>query len=270
VNALDRRRDITATLGPVQQRRKVLLQVLAVVADTLPVHPRRTPGSHAVVGFRQPLDIQIVVQCRQPFRRTLPGYLRYPLLFRVHVFGSLRILHVSSQRFRDCAGPFPTPWLRAAPFASFLRYYEPAKTPVTLLPALPLSVAPRYLGLASRLRSAPPGNRSGTAWMLITGASIPVFDPKDANGSPMFPGGTPWCLCRTLRPRPDLGTLPLAALRCCPRRSDYEGSSDNHYFEAQSHGFSTGCLRFVPPLLATTQNSLPGVANLSRVGLDTH
>lgn len=44
----------------------------------------------------------------------------------------------------------------------------------------------------------------------------------------------------------------------------------HHYFEAQSHGFGTGCLRFVPPLLATTQNSLPGVANLFRVGLDTH
>jgi len=42
------------------------------------------------------------------------------------------------------------------------------------------------------------------------------------------------------------------------------------YFEAPSHGFGTGCLRFVPPLLTTTQNSLPGVANLFRVGLDTH
>ena len=136
-----------------------------MVAHRLPHRPERADFPHSVLPI------------------TL-----YPLLFRVHVFGSLRILHVSSQRFRDCAGPFPTPWLRAAPFASFLRYYEPAKTPVTLLPALPLSVAPRYLGLASRLRSAPPGNRSGTAWMLITGASIPVFGPKDANGSPMFQG----------------------------------------------------------------------------------
>jgi len=29
-------------------------------------------------------------------------------------------------------------------------------------------------------------------------------------------------------------------------------------FGALSHGLSTGCLRFVPPSLATTQNSLPG------------
>jgi len=29
------------------------------------------------------------------------------------------------------------------------------------------------------------------------------------------------------------------------------------YFEAQWHGFCTRCLRFVPPLLTTTQDSLP-------------
>ena len=45
----------------------------------------------------------------------------------------------------------------------------------------------------------------------------------------------------------------------------------NCYFEAQSHGFGTGCLRFVPPSRTTTQNSLPGVASFSRVGFQcTH
>jgi len=34
-------------------------------------------------------------------------------------------------------------------------------------------------------------------------------------------------------------------------------------FVAQSHGFGTDCLRFVPSFLTSTQNSLPGVANLS-------
>ena len=34
-------------------------------------------------------------------------------------------------------------------------------------------------------------------------------------------------------------------------------------FEAQLHGFSTRCLRFMPPSLTTMQNSLPGVASLS-------
>lgn len=50
---------------------------------------------------------------------------------------------------------------------------------------------------------------------------------------------------------------PLAALRFCPRGQDYEGSNIDHYFEAQSHGFSTRSIRFVPTSLPTTQCSLP-------------
>ena len=40
-------------------------------------------------------------------------------------------------------------------------------------------------------------------------------------------------------------------------------------FEARPHGFDTGCFRFVPPTLATTQNSLQVVANLSWPELNT-
>jgi hypothetical protein len=47
-------------------------------------------------------------------------------------------------------------------------------------------------------------------------------------------------------PGRDLHARPVAALRCCPRYFDHEGSPINH-FEAQSHGFTTRCLRFVPP-----------------------
>lgn len=50
---------------------------------------------------------------------------------------------------------------------------------------------------------------------------------------------------------------PLAALRFCPRGQDYGGSNIDHYFEAQSHGFSTRSIRFVPTSLPTTQCSLP-------------
>ena len=49
------------------------------------------------------------------------------------------------------------------------------------------------------------------------------------------------------------GTLVLP-----PSHWDEEGLSDIAAFGALSHGLSTGCLRFVPPSLATTQNSLPG------------
>jgi len=51
---------------------------------------------------------------------------------------------------------------------------------------------------------------------------------------------------------------PARAFRCYPRDCYYEGSIDNINFEAQSHGFCTRCLRFVPTLLTTTQDSLTG------------
>lgn len=172
--------------------------------------------------------------------------------------GSLCIRQVSSRQPRDRASPFPTPRLRAAPFAGFLRYYEPAKTPVTLLPVLPLSVEPRYLGVAPAVSFhsvGKPGRRGQDVGGPVH--PFPVFIPKDAHGSPMFPGNP--SVPVPCSPTP-AGPRPLAAtgLRCCPRRSDYEGSSNDHDFEAHSHGLSTGCLRFVPPLLTTTQNSLPG------------
>jgi len=43
-----------------------------------------------------------------------------------------------------------------------------------------------------------------------------------------------------------------------PLLGNVEGLSDPCDFGALLHGLSTGCLRFVPPLLTTTQNSLPG------------
>ena len=50
-----------------------------------------------------------------------------------------------------------------------------------------------------------------------------------------------------------------------------EGLRNLKYFGAQSHSFSTRCLRFVPSLLTTTQNSLPEVASFFRVGFQcTH
>jgi hypothetical protein len=61
------------------------------------------------------------------------------------------------------------------------------------------------------------------------------------------------CLCPVLRPRSDLHAKPFVAFQCCPRCSDYEGSNDDHCFEAQSHGFSIRSIRFVPTSLPTTQ-----------------
>jgi hypothetical protein len=49
----------------------------------------------------------------------------------------------------------------------------------------------------------------------------------------------------------------IAALRCCPRYSYNEGSPINKHFEAQSHGFTTCCLRLKTPFLDADQGSLP-------------
>jgi len=100
---------------------------------------------------------------------------------------------------------------------------------------------------------------------ILSGISL-----KDANGSPMFPGNPHVLLPCSSTPVGPETPSPIPAFWYCPRCHDDEGSSDMNSFEAQSRGFGTGCLRFVPPLLTTTQNSLPGVASLFRVGLVTH
>jgi len=57
--------------------------------------------------------------------------------------------------------------------------------------------------------------------------------------------------------------LAFTALWCCPRLSNNEGSNDVVDFGAQITRLRHWLLRFVPPFLTTTQDSLPGVANLS-------
>ncbi len=54
-----------------------------------------------------------------------------------------------------------------------------------------------------------------------------------------------------------LSLQAIAECRCCPRLSDDEGSNGYHGIEAQSHGFGTCSIRFVPPSRVTTQCSLP-------------
>jgi len=146
-----------------------------------------------------------------------PGRAHYPSLFRAHVYGSLCILQVSSRRFRDRAGPFPTPRLQAAPFAEFLRYDEPAKTPVTPLPVLPGSVEPNYLELAPAFRSTPSGSPDAVARRFLN-RFIPFrcFVPRTPTGLPCSQG-TLRCLCPVLRPRPDSPRLAKTARKCCPR-----------------------------------------------------
>jgi hypothetical protein len=142
----------------------------------------------------------------------------------------------------------------------FTRYYEDAKTSGCssrrssfssnngyLLDSISFR-SPRGFGVAP----AAPGR-----WSTGLASPLPVLALEGSQSDLSSSQGTLSCFCPALRPRPVLHALPLAALRFCPRCQDREGSNVEHYFEAQSHGFSTRSIRFVPASLPTTQCSLP-------------
>jgi len=143
---------------------------------------------------------------------------------------------------------------------AFNRYYEAATTTGLVLRHSVCSVVPQYLGLISSFRSSSRGNRRADARVLFNRCHplAPVFCPKDTFGSPKFPAN-PSCICPALRLRPGLHARLMTAFRCGPRTGRSRRPQRSRTFEAQSHGFCTGCLRFVPPSQATTQNSLPVV-----------
>ena len=81
------------------------------------------------------------------------------------------------------------------------------------------------------------------------------------------PGEPPMCLCPALRPRWDRLHQASGMLRRGPRSDHNEGSHDAS-FGAQSHSFSTGCLRFAATgCPAATQDSLPAAGQALPDGL---
>jgi hypothetical protein len=132
---------------------------------------------------------------------------------------------------------------------------------------LPLLLTWLFVFLRVTLTSLPPlrfrslrvfGVSSRCAWALV-GRSHPLLRLlcwEEVRRISQVPREPFRCLCPALRPRSDLHAKPVAAFRCCPRCSDYEGSNVDHCFEAQSHGFGIRSIRFVPTSLPTTQCSL--------------
>ena len=112
--------------------------------------------------------------------------------------------------------------------------------------------------MTSPIRSSRPGSpQPARLGVVVRFHPFRCSVHKGTCGSPKFPENPivplpcsqtpvkPWCLAFT-------------APRYCPRHRDEEGLNNIAAFGALSPGLSTGCLRFVPPSLATTQNSLPG------------
>ncbi len=156
--------------------------------------------------------------------------------------------------------PSLLPGSDGTPSPAFMRYYETATTAVVSRPAPPhLPALDRAaLWLTSRVRSSRPGSRRpARRGCCDRFHPFPVFGPQGTCGSPKFPENPSVplpCSQTPAEPR----CLAFAALRCCPPASERGRPRRPEVFGALSHGLSTGCLRFVPPLLTTTQNSLPG------------
>jgi hypothetical protein len=171
---------------------------------------------------------------------------------------------------------YPDPWPNAIPSpGSFLAYSQAPAVSVRLLSSgtIKLLRLPQFaaypphisalgqaaLWLTSLIRWSRPGSpRPARLGVINRFHPLPVFGPQGTCGSPKFPENPnvpmpcswtpaePWCLAFT-------------APRCCPPYSGtWRASTTSCDFGALLHGLSTGCLRFVPPLLTTTQNSLPG------------
>ena len=79
---------------------------------------------------------------------------------------------------------------------------------------------------------------------------VEQFGPPRFLGSPLVP-----LPCSRDPGRATLATVNSARW-CCPRHIEHEGH-DNDPFEADSHGFSTRCLRFQIRISLHWQDSLP-------------
>ena len=150
---------------------------------------------------------------------------------------------------------------------SFNRYYEAATTTGRFLRHSVCSVAAQFLGLISNFRSSSRGNHRANARVLFDRCH-PLPSGALSQGRLRF-SQVP---CEPLVHLPCSQTpagpprQAIAAFRCCPRTARRRRPRRLSTFEAQSHGFCTGCLRFVPSSRTTTQNSLPVVSQPFRMG----
>jgi hypothetical protein len=145
---------------------------------------------------------------------------------------------------------------------------------------LPLLIPFLFVSFESRLLpflhffSLAPGQWSSSrcAWALVCRFRplLRLLAGKKSDGSLKFPGNPFRAFALLSDPGPISTPGLLAAFQCCPRFCDDEGSDLKHCFEAQSHGFSTRSIRFVPTSLPTTQCSLPAGGQPLPDGYLTH
>jgi hypothetical protein len=170
------------------------------------------------------------------FKRSLRSY---PSLFRGHVHGFRCTRHVSLQRLFETTSPS----LRGVPSVWFPRFNGTTGRS----DSLPL-ISPHFVAFAWRYRrfvlcSSPPA-RDGAADHPGVGKPEPrPAVTTEMAGSLRFPSDP---LVLTPCSRTPVGPMharPLRRLDAAPA-CVYNGGSRKEYFEAQSHGIGTRCLRF--------------------------
>ena len=138
----------------------------------------------------------------------------------------------------------------------FNRYYEEAKTACALLvafgfPRLPIPLRCNLFFALIRLVAV-----TRIAWMCSRSIRKNVCSRGGGRLS-QVPVETLWTLTLFSDPGRNGLVSPLTTRRCCSRYRDYESSSVNGFFEAQSHGLCPPCLRFMPASQQTMQDSVP-------------
>jgi hypothetical protein len=168
-------------------------------------------------------------------------------------------LVLPNHSFLSPTSPFPTRWLPRVGSPLFLRYYEDAKTsdcssPRSWFPSndgyLLDSISFARLGLVELLPL-----RLGVG--LPVSPHAPVLSPGGSQSDLSSSQGT----LRAFALLSDPGRISTPSLLrrfdSAPAVQTTKAPTSGHYFEAQSHGFSSRSIRFVPASLPTTQCSLP-------------
>ena len=141
-------------------------------------------------------------------------------------------------------------------FPAFHRYYEGAKTS-RLPPARSVSFASRYRSLRSGVSlSWMPGAPSTSLGLGLPDGPCRRLG-AEIDGISQVPREPQYAFALLLDPGRTGFTKPVRWVDIAPAAMTTKAPATWPYFEAESHGFCTRCLRFVPPLLTTTQDSLP-------------
>lgn len=189
-------------------------------------------------------------------RRSLLAFIAIRCCFVDTFMEMLRPPCVAQQQVRDPApstDPFPTHGLPGSGYPAFKRYYGWAKTARLSLERLSLAI--RYhCSVAAVSLPTDADDCVRETWDLdYPGVPYPGIWSVERTGSPMFPED-PSCICPALRPRAERVCQAKYSNPLLPPRLIVRRLHRFIAFGAQSRGFCTPRLRFVPPLLATTQD----------------